>query len=254
MPVPVIPVTKLPLIELFSSVQGEGILVGRRQIFLRLAGCNLNCDYCDTSFTVTASCQCEQSPGSGEFIAPWANPVALEQVCAVVKQWQQHLPFVHHSMSITGGEPLLHAATLRQWLPELVTLLPLQLETNGTLTAELETIMPWLRWVIMDFKLESQTGAATPWDKHRHFLEVAAQVNCCVKVVVGADTPVDELHQVATIIAQTAAQVPVIVQPRTIAGKCSVQAKQLLAWQAVLASYKLDVRIIPQTHCYLSVL
>lgn len=254
MPVPAIPATRLPLMEMFSSVQGEGILVGRRQIFIRLAGCNLNCEYCDTPFAATASCQCEQSPGSGRFISFWDNPVALDQVCAVIQQWQQLLPLVHHSISLTGGEPLLHSSTLQQWLPELSTLLPLQLETNGTLPAELKTVLPWLTWVIMDFKLESQTGVATPWQEHHQFLKVAAQINCCVKVVVGSDTPVEELRRVATIVSQTASHVPVIVQPRTIAGKCSVPAKKLLEWQAVLASYKLDVRVIPQTHCYLSVL
>ena len=35
------------VVEIFSGIQGEGIHVGRRQIFLRLAGCNLRCDYCD---------------------------------------------------------------------------------------------------------------------------------------------------------------------------------------------------------------
>ena len=39
---------KAPIIEVFSSIQGEGLLIGRRQIFVRFAGCNLNCNYCDT--------------------------------------------------------------------------------------------------------------------------------------------------------------------------------------------------------------
>jgi len=34
--------------EIFSSIQGEGLYVGRRQIFIRFCGCNLNCRYCDT--------------------------------------------------------------------------------------------------------------------------------------------------------------------------------------------------------------
>jgi len=36
------------IFEIFSSFQGEGTLVGRRQIFIRFAGCPLRCSYCDT--------------------------------------------------------------------------------------------------------------------------------------------------------------------------------------------------------------
>ncbi|OQY17273.1 MAG: hypothetical protein B6I36_09170 [Desulfobacteraceae bacterium 4572_35.1] len=256
MPVPATAATKLPIIEIFSSVQGEGILVGRRQIFLRLAGCNLNCDYCDTQFTATVQCQIEQPPGSEKFIA-WSNPVGLEQIGCLLTHWLDRSPELlnsHHSISITGGEPLLHAPQLINWLPVLARLLPLQLETNGTLCDELAMLLPWLRWVIMDFKLESQTGTVTPWSEHRKFLALASQVNCCVKVVVGNNTDKAELEQVAQIVASTAAYVPVILQPRTVDNRCSVPAAKLLEWQALVANCNLDVRVIPQTHCYLAML
>jgi organic radical activating enzyme len=239
--------------EIFSSAQGEGILVGRRQIFVRLAGCNLKCNYCDTPFTATNQCNVEQAPGGEKFVT-WDNPVSLAQLSALIGDWLAVAPHSHHSLSITGGEPLLHAQELLQWLPQLSKLLPLQLETNGTLCAELTTVLPWLRWVVMDFKLASQTGAVTPWQQHREFLAIAAQVNCCVKVVVGRNTPDAELEQVAQIVAQTAANVPIILQPCTIEGRCSVAGGQLLAWQELMAKYRLDVRVIPQTHCYLAML
>ncbi|MEA3466109.1 MAG: 7-carboxy-7-deazaguanine synthase QueE [Thermodesulfobacteriota bacterium] len=253
MPVPVIPVAKLPLIEIFSSLQGEGLLVGQRQIFLRLAGCNLNCDYCDTSFQPLAQCKIERTPGCETFDL-WNNPVAMSRVVDLMRHWLTVLPKAHHSVSLTGGEPLLHAKMLTSLLPELSRLLPLQLETNGTLPEALSAVLPWLRWVIMDFKLESQSGIVTPWQDHRRFLEIAAQVNCCVKLVVGEDTPNTELERVGEIVVSTASHVPVILQPRTIAGNCSVPGIKLLEWQGMLSAYGLDVRIIPQTHCYLAVL
>lgn len=246
-------VTKLPLIEMFSSLQGEGPLVGRRQIFLRLAGCNLACNYCDTPFTPTASCNVETSPGSETFTL-WDNPIDAQQVVDCVQGWLADLPQAHHSFSVTGGEPLLHSDALIQWLPKLSQLLPIQLETNGTLTESLHSVLPWLRWVVMDFKLESQTGEPTPWNDHRQFLQLASQVNCCVKIVVGAETPMDELQRAADIVADVARHVPVILQPRTIDGRCSVAGAQLIAWQGVLSRTGLDVRVIPQTHCYLAVL
>ena len=42
--------SSIKLKELFASIQGEGPLVGYKQIFIRLCGCNLKCKYCDTDF------------------------------------------------------------------------------------------------------------------------------------------------------------------------------------------------------------
>lgn len=253
MPVPVIPVTSLPLIELFSSLQGEGPLVGQRQIFIRLAGCNLDCAYCDTPFQATSHGQVEIEPGSEQFES-WANPVQLDRLLGHIRPWLAQSPALHHSFSLTGGEPLLHVAALTDWLPQLSQLLPVQLETNGTLPLALEQVIGWLEWVVMDIKLESQTGQSTDWQAHGQFLAIASQAQCCVKLVVGQQTPESELIQAAKLIAEYAPKAEVVVQPKTVAGQCSVAGRQLLSWQALLAGYGLSVRVIPQTHCFLAVL
>src|SRR6185369_7954090 len=96
--------------EIFSSIQGEGYLAGRRQIFVRLVECNLVCRYCDTAHSKTDTCNVETKPGSAIF-SHLLQPITLQALLDILKDWLTALPGAHHSVSITGGEPLLSADT-----------------------------------------------------------------------------------------------------------------------------------------------
>ena len=96
------------VVEIFNSIQGEGAYTGYAASFVRLAGCNLRCHWCDTkeSWPLSAGYELE------------ANEIAERCLRKLV--------------IITGGEPLLHD------LSALVTMLRnrgqrVHLETNGTL-------------------------------------------------------------------------------------------------------------------------
>ncbi len=251
MPTQLIP--KADLIEIFSSIQGEGVLVGYRQIFLRFPDCNLNCRYCDTDFLKTKNCQVESSPGSGQ-LDSLENPVKFNKVENLVKSWNTQLPGAHHSISITGGEPLLHGDLLSFWLPELRKILPIYLETNGTLPEQLLPLIPYLDWVSMDIKLHSQTGLRTEWDIHRQFLEIANQTDCYVKLVVGDDTPDLELQLAADLISAISKHISIVLQPVTLDGRIAISTQRLLQMQALIAEVNTSLRVIPQTHRFMGVL
>ena len=250
---PTQPIPKADLLEIFSSIQGEGVLVGCRQIFLRFPDCNLNCRYCDTDFLRSKVCQVEKHPGTGE-LDPFDNPLDFATVKDLISAWDTELPGAHHSISVTGGEPLLHQQLLASWLPELRRILPVYLETNGTLPDQLALLIHHLDWISMDIKLQSQTGLETSWDLHRQFLEIANQIDCYVKLVVGEETPDQELQTAADLVAKVSNQIPIILQPVTIGGKITLGTKRLLQMQAVISERNPNVRVIPQTHRFIGVL
>lgn len=244
---------KTDLIEIFSSIQGEGLLVGCRQIFIRFPGCNLDCHYCDTDFAKTDVCKVEERPGSDKMVE-WANPISVDQIQSLISKWKVDFPAAHHSISVTGGEPLLHAELLAQWLPQLRTELPIYLETNGTLPDQLASLIDQIDWISMDVKLHSLSGERTDWDTHRRFLEIADRVQTYVKVVVGEDTPDLELQLAGDLVEGVAKHIPLIIQPVTIDNKVAVSTDRLLHMQAVVADTHRNVRVIPQTHTFLGLL
>jgi organic radical activating enzyme len=243
------------LLEIFSSIQGEGVLIGRRQVFIRFKGCNLDCHYCDTNAGGSNdACSIELTPGRRDF-QECANPVAMERVIELICRWERGWPTVHHSVSLTGGEPLLHAELLQSWLPRLEQILPIHLETNGVLYRALATLINHIDTISMDIKLPSSAGIAHLWDDHRRFLEIAAQRNVSVKIVVNAATEHWEIERSAGIIKDVGENIPLIIQPET-ADDLSIRISTLglLELQEIAAAVLPDVRVIPQTHRFIGLL
>lgn len=242
------------LVEVFSAIQGEGLNVGTRQIFIRFGFCDLRCHFCDSAHTWIApqTCQIERSPGLRDF-ETHPNPVSLASLLDWVKR--QNQPGLHDSVSLTGGEPLLHTSFLTQFLPQVrqQTGLPIYLETGGHRPDQLLMILPYLDSVGMDLKLPSVSGE-TLWPAHRKFLSHcrAAQVNVFVKIIVSSRTNIDELVQAAQLVAAVSPEVPVFLQPVTpldsARSPSAPSPEQVLAWQALMKHSLKQVRVIPQTH------
>lgn len=113
---PVRTVSGIEVVNIFETIQGEGPLVGTPAVFIRTAGCNLQCPGCDTDYTSNRETLSESE--------------ILKRVTKLRKDGL---------VVITGGEPL------RQPIDRLINSLlwngfQVQLETNGTLFQE---EVPW---------------------------------------------------------------------------------------------------------------
>ncbi|MDY6940435.1 MAG: 7-carboxy-7-deazaguanine synthase QueE [Cyanobacteriota bacterium] len=260
------------LIEVFSAIQGEGLNVGTRQIFVRFAGCDLRCSFCDSAHTwiTPDTCRIEGNPGLRDFTIR-SNPVGIEDLLAWVEQLDR--PQLHDSISITGGEPLLHAPFLAEFLPQVRqrTGLPIYLETAGHRPQQLASILSDLDLVGMDIKLPSVSGE-TWWSEHDRFLRLCrdSQLQVFVKLIASDLTRSEELEKAARLVANVSEKIPVFLQPvsalspelrqknqdlRTIEPKVSVAdsersptPEKVLAWQALMKHWIESVRVVPQTH------
>jgi len=99
--------------EIFLSVQGEGIYTGIPSVFVRVAGCNLNCPWCDSAYAKPQEAGDEMS------------------ISSIVDEVQKHV--VEHVV-ITGGEPTLYPEELILLCNELNSLnKKITIETNSTI-------------------------------------------------------------------------------------------------------------------------
>jgi organic radical activating enzyme len=243
------------LVEVFSSIQGEGLLIGCRQVFIRFLGCNLNCTYCDTNVGLAGDdCRVELTPGRQDF-QTLTNPVDMSRIIALLERWQSGWPKVHHSIALTGGEPLLHVDLLHYWLPRLRALLPIHLETNGVLHSALAKVVSNIDHISMDIKLPSSSGESSLWEHHLEFLQVSKGTDIAVKVVVNSATEQWEIEKAAKMIAGISAGIPLIIQPETGEDlSLRILPIALIELQEIAAAILDDVRVIPQTHRFIGLL
>jgi organic radical activating enzyme len=161
-----------------------------------------------------------------------------------------------HSISFTGGEPLLQTAYLHELLYKVKTLhVPKYLETNGTLVRELGKVLSLLDIIGMDIKLPS-SSKMTCWEQHRAFLEKARHKSVFIKTVISAGTTEEECRIAAELVKEVDQTIPFILQPVTPTGSIidAPDPARLLELQAFMLKYLQDVRVIPQTHKFMGLL
>lgn len=226
--------------EVFSSFQGEGILIGRRQIFIRFSGCNLDCNYCDT-------------PESRD--PHYGNLVSTDELYSEVNSI---ITPDFHSISFTGGEPLLHSNFIKKFLGDYE--FTSMLETNGTLPRELKKISHLLDYVSLDIKLpehEASKNYADILDLELKSIKLLREeeINTYIKVVVMPQTEVELISSIASRIADEAdrtSNLSMVLQPVSPITVWADGTQKLFELSEVAGKY-IDVLTIPQVHKLLNV-
>ena len=247
------------LVEVFSSVQGEGPHLGETTLFVRFGECDLRCAWCDSPGTWRPAprCRIEVARGTGrrEVVA---NPVPLDALLAACERLELG---AHRFASLTGGEPLLQPEAVAALAPALRARgVRVLLETHGLHAEALERVVERVDVVSMDWKLASEVrradapraSAGEPFHaQHERFLRVARRApELVVKVVVTPASGDEELDEMARRIAAQDPAIPLVLQPVTPFGRVEAapSPERLLALVARLSRILACVRVIPQTH------
>ena len=234
-----------PVSEVFFSYQGEGPHTGMPQIFVRFAGCNIRCAYCDTAYALKAS---SKTPSL-------SATLLIENVKKLATKHKKEFIFGKPSVSITGGEPLVYADFLSEFLPKLKKSgFSVYLETNGTLPDGFEKVKTFCDIVSMDFKFASECGKSF-WKEHKMFLSAAVKTKAevFVKAVITSKTKLSDIKKSASLIRSAAPRknIPFILQPS--AGISEPRPDLIYAAYREASGLLKDARVMFQMHKILKI-
>lgn len=217
--------------EIYASVQGEGPFTGERQVFFRLAGCPLRCNYCDT-------------PGS--LVAKGHEKIDDEEAFRRIARVAGDRI---RTVSVTGGEPLAQSGFLKDLFGRLKRKgFRILLETAGVLPEALARVIDDCDVVSMDVKLPSATGKSH-WREHRRFLRIAGE-KAYAKMVLERRSTASEVNLAVEMLADADTPPLLVIQPATpIAGRAEAPTPGQIADAFERAQRSLaKVLVMPQQH------
>lgn len=153
----------LNISEIFYSIQGEGIRAGKPCIFIRFAGCNLNCVWCDTKYAINTNNSVQMT---------------IKQILNEIKKYDCNF------VMLTGGEPLMQLEIIELTAKLLENDRLVVIETNGSLAID---VLPQKAIKILDVKCPTSKMA-----QHNNFQNFSAlTMNDEIKFVIASE---DDFH------------------------------------------------------------
>ena len=228
---------KTRLFEIFTSIEGEGILYGTKTLFVRLAGCPYSCFYCDTLDALPLDSGREYS---------------ISEACDLIdKNLQENT----YKVNFTGGEPLIQHESVNELAKHVKSKgIPTYLESACFDSKKFIHVLPQIDFVKIEFKtMDSQFVDVKHYPNLvRNSLEclqasIEAKKTTYIKIVVSSNTKIGSFNELVDKIFKIASKENIsgfIIQPTTSISEPSLE--KLLGFYDSVYPYYDQVRIVPQ--------
>ena len=233
---------KVRLFEIFTSVEGEGILYGTKTLFVRLAGCPFTCFYCDTKESLPLD-------SGTEYTIEEANELI-----------DTNLQNQTYKVNFTGGDPLIQHQAVAQLAKHIQSKkIPTYLESSCFDIDRFNHVLPFIDIVKIEFKTkDSDFVDSKHYDKlighTMKCLESSVKSNktTYVKIVVSSKTQLSEFKTLVNDIFNIISKENIdgfVIQPTYGISEPSLDL--LLDLYDIVFPYYIDVKVVPQLHKFI---
>ena len=233
---------KVRLFEIFTSVEGEGILYGTKTLFVRLAGCPFTCFYCDTKESLPL--------GSGK-------EYDIQEASRLIESNLQNQTY---KVNFTGGDPLIQHEAVAE-LAKFVQSkkIPTYLESSCFDSDKFNHVLPFIDIIKIEFKTKDSDFVDS---KHYERL-IDNAINCLkssiltkkttyIKIVVSSKTELNDFTNLVKKIFNSVSTNQIdgfVIQPTY--GIAEPSLELLLKLYDVVYPYYIDVKVVPQLHKFI---
>ncbi len=233
---------KVRLFEIFTSVEGEGILYGTKTLFVRLAGCPFTCFYCDTKESLPLDSGTEYT---------------IEQAKQLIDSNLKHQTY---KVNFTGGDPLIQHQAVAQLAKHIQEKkIPTYLESSCFDIDRFNHVLPFFDIVKIEFKTkDSDFVDSEHYEKLiGHTMKclessVSAKKTTYIKIVVSSKTQLNEFKELTKQIFDVISKDDIdgfIIQPTYGISEPSLDL--LLNLYDLVYPYYIDVKVVPQLHKFI---
>lgn len=230
------------LFEIFTSVEGEGILYGTKTLFVRLAGCPFKCFYCDTIDSLPMDSGTEYT---------------IDEVCQLI---EKNLEKNTYKVNFTGGDPLVQSKAVSELAKFVQTKkIPTYIESSCYDSQKFAEILTYSDYIKIEFKTPDSEFVDIQHypnllENELQCLSYALNSNktTYIKIVVSSKTEPEPFRQLIKRIFNVVSESQIagfIIQPSY--GIAEPSLKQLFNFYDSVYPYYNQVRIIPQLHKFI---